>query len=44
MAELERMTAEDVVGHLLEDEAGADLARDSLRWLGASVDGGRSRS
>jgi ribosomal protein L12E/L44/L45/RPP1/RPP2 len=33
MAELERMTAEEVVRHLLEDEAGADLVRDSLRWL-----------
>jgi putative transposase len=33
MAELERMTAGEVVGHLLEDEAGADLVRDSLRWL-----------
>jgi putative transposase len=33
MAELERMTAEEVVRHLLEDEAGADLVRESLRWL-----------
>jgi putative transposase len=33
MAELERMTAEEVVRHLLEDEDGADLVRDSLRWL-----------
>lgn len=33
MAELERMTAEEVVRHLLEDEDGADLVRESLRWL-----------
>jgi putative transposase len=33
MAEMERMTAEEVVRHLLEDEGGADLVRDSLRWL-----------
>jgi putative transposase len=33
MAELERMTAEEVVRHLLEHEDGADLVRDSLRWL-----------
>jgi hypothetical protein len=33
MAELERMAADQVVRHLLEDEAGADLVRESLRWL-----------
>ena len=33
MAELERMTADDVVRHLLEDKDGADLVRESLRWL-----------
>jgi Transposase, Mutator family len=33
MAEMERMTAEEVVRHLLEDEEGADLVRESLRWL-----------
>jgi putative transposase len=33
MAELERMMAEEVVRHLLEDEEGADLVRESLRWL-----------
>jgi putative transposase len=33
MAELERMTAEEVVRHLLEDADGADLVRESLRWL-----------
>jgi transposase-like protein len=33
MAEMERMTAEEVVGQLLEDADGADLVRDSLRWL-----------
>ena len=33
MAEMERMTAEEVVRHLLEDADGADLVRDSLRWL-----------
>jgi putative transposase len=33
MAEMERMTAEEVVRQLLEDPEGADLVRDSLRWL-----------
>jgi transposase-like protein len=33
MAEMERMTAEEVVRCLLEDADGADLVRDSLRWL-----------
>jgi putative transposase len=33
MAEMERMTAEEVVRQLLEDGDGADLVRDSLRWL-----------
>src|SRR5215217_8008664 len=33
MAEMERMTAEEVVSHLLEDADGADLVRESLRWL-----------
>jgi putative transposase len=33
MAEMERMTGEEVVGHLLSDDDGADLVRDSLRWL-----------
>jgi putative transposase len=33
MAEMERMTAEEVVRRLLEDKEGADLVRDSLRWL-----------
>jgi len=31
MAELERMTAEEVVRQLLEDKEGADLVRESLR-------------
>jgi hypothetical protein len=33
MAGMERMTAEEVVRRLLEDPDGADLVRDSLRWL-----------
>jgi putative transposase len=33
MAETERMTAEEVVRQLLEDPGGADLVRESLRWL-----------
>jgi transposase-like protein len=33
MAEMERMTAEEVVRQLLEDPAGVDLVRESLRWL-----------
>jgi putative transposase len=33
MAEVERMTAEEVVSQLLDDPAGADLVRESLRWL-----------
>jgi putative transposase len=33
MAEMERMTAEEVVRQLLEDPDGADLVRESLRWL-----------
>jgi putative transposase len=33
MAELERMPAEEVVRRLLDDDAGADLVRESLRWL-----------
>jgi putative transposase len=33
MAELERMTADEVVRHLLEDPDGADLVRESLSWL-----------
>src|SRR5919198_1022396 len=33
MAEMERMTAEEVVRHLLDDKEGADLVRESLRWL-----------
>jgi putative transposase len=33
MAEVERMTGEEVVRHLLSDEDGADLVRESLRWL-----------
>jgi putative transposase len=33
MAEMERMTAEEVVRRLLEDTAGADLVRQSLHWL-----------
>jgi hypothetical protein len=39
MAELERLTAEEVVRHLLEDEAGADLVRESLRWLVGQLGG-----
>src|SRR5215218_8906666 len=41
MAEMERMTAEEVVRQLLEDPEGADLVRDSLRWAGAAADGRR---
>jgi transposase-like protein len=33
MAEMERITAEEVVRCLLEGPDGADLVRDSLRWL-----------
>jgi hypothetical protein len=33
MAELERMTADEVVRHLLEEPDGADLVRESLSWL-----------
>jgi putative transposase len=33
MAEVERMTAEEVVRQLLDDKEGADLVRESLRWL-----------
>ena len=33
MAEMERMTPDEVVRHLLEDREGADLVRESLRWL-----------
>ena len=33
MAEMERMTAEEVVRQLLEYREGADLIGDSLRWL-----------
>src|ERR687884_1540032 len=32
MAEMERMTAEEVVGYLLEDE-GLDFLHESLRWM-----------
>jgi hypothetical protein len=33
MAEMERMTADEVVRQLVEDPEGADLVRESLRWL-----------
>jgi hypothetical protein len=36
MAEVERMTAEEVVSQLLDDPAGADLVRESLRWPSSS--------
>ena len=41
MAEIERMTVEEVVRHLLADADGADLARESLRWLVQRLIGGR---
>jgi hypothetical protein len=40
MAETKRMTAEQVVGYLLEGEEGLDFLRESLTWVRAAVDGG----
>jgi hypothetical protein len=39
MAETKRMTAEQVVGYLLEGE-GLDFLRESLSWIVAAADGG----
>ena len=39
MAERKRMTADEVVGYLLEGE-GLDVLRESLAWGCAATDGG----
>ncbi len=40
MAERKRMTAEQVVSYLMEEEA-LDFLRESLSWGGGEADGGR---